>query len=399
LTDKILFVDDDSNLLASYKRQLRKQFVIETASEGKLGLEAITDQGPYAVVVSDLRMPGMDGIQFLCRVREISPDSVRMMLTGYADVKTAIEAVNEGNIFRFLTKPCHPDDLFKALIAGMHQYRLITAERELLEKTLNGSIRMLSEVLSLLNPEAFGRTSRVARYVKEIALEMGLPKVWQFETATVLSQVGCIIFPQDVLKKIYRGEELTEKESQLLDTHPAIASHLVAHIPRMEEIVEIIAYQGKRFDGSAVPSDSRKGEQIPLGARILKVVLDFDTLEISRNSKDALLQLKQRSGWYDPRVLSALEAVMVTEAEYLMRAVTPRELEAGMIFAEDVRTVNGVLLISKGHEVSKPLLERLMNIGMTSGIQEPIQVLIPPRRKREPLHRNSIDRGGKEDAV
>ncbi len=388
MSDKVLFVDDDPNLLASYQRQLRKQFTIETASDGAQGLEAVTQHGPYAVIVSDFRMPGMDGIEFLCRVREKAPDSVRMMLTGYADAKTAIGAVNEGNIFRLLTKPCHPDALFKSLLAGMGQYHLITAERELLEKTLNGSIKVLSEVLSLLKPEAFGRTSRVSRVVKEIALEMGISKVWQLETATMLSQIGCIILPEEVLKKIYRGEGLTEKESQLLESHPSIASRLVAHIPRMEEIAEMIAYQEKRFDGSGVPNDSRKGEEILLGARILKAVLDFDMLETAGNSKSSALdQLKQRSGWYDPRVLTALKAVVATEAEYLVRSVNLQELEVNMILAEDVKTVRGILLIAKGHEVSRPLLERLTNIAKTSGIQEPIQVLVPLRK------------GGKADAA
>ena len=303
-----------------------------------------------------------------------------MLLTGYADVQTAIEAVNEGNIFRFLTKPCPPDVLFKALLAGIEQYRLITAERELLEETLNGSIKVLSEVLSLLNPEAFGRASRVSRYVKEIALQMELSKAWQLETAAMLSQIGCIVCPEEVLKKIYRGEELTERESQLFDTHPAIASHLVVHIPRMEEIADIIAYQGKRFDGSGLPNDSRKGEHIPLGARVLKVVLDFDMLEAAGCPKsNALEQLKQRSGWYDPRALAALETVIAAEATCLIRAVTLQELETNMILAGDVRTVKGVLLISKGHEVSRALLDRLTNIARISGIQESIQVLIPQK--------------------
>ncbi len=156
----------------------------------------------------------------------------------------------------------------------------------------------------------------------------------------------------------------------------------------MEEIAEMIAYQEKRFDGSGVPNDSRKGEEIPLGARILKAVLDFDMLETAGNSKSSALdQLRQRSGWYDPRVLTALKAVVATEAEYLVRSVNLQELEVNMILAEDVKTVREILLIAKGHEVSRPLLERLTNIAKTSGIQEPIQVLVPLRK------------GGKADAA
>ena len=377
MNEKILFVDDDSNLLGSYQRQLRNRFTVDVSSDGEQGLGSITHQGPYAIIVSDFRMPGMDGVQFLSRVREIAPDSVRMLLTGYADFQTAIEAVNEGNIFRLLTKPCPPDTLTKALTAGIKQYQLVTAERELLEKTLSGSIKVLSEVLSLVNPEAFGRATRIARYVRQIASKIGLSDVWQFETAAMLSQIGWIILQEETLKKIYRGLELSEDEKQLFKKHPSVASDLIVKIPRMEKIAEIIAYQEKQFDGSGIPLDSRREDQIPLGARILKVVLDFDALEITGNLREkAVDQLKQRSGWYDPNVVAALEAVIGLEAKYQVRIVHVGDLKENMILAEDVKTVKGLLLISKGQEVSHPLLERLKNFIFSPGIQEPIRVIV-----------------------
>src|SRR5207245_10705357 len=136
-----------------------------------------------AVIISGMDMPGMSGIQFLSRVRQLAPDSVRMMLTGHTDLQVAMEAVNEGNIFRFLTKPCSPDALVKALAAGVEQYRLITAEKELLEKTLAGSIKALMEVLSLVNPMAFGRASQVQRLVQQLAAALKVDKAWQVEMA------------------------------------------------------------------------------------------------------------------------------------------------------------------------------------------------------------------------
>src|SRR5208283_5528581 len=129
---KILFVDDDPDILAGFQRQLRKTFTVETALGGEQGLKAVSEQGPFSVIVSDLRMPGMDGIRFLSCVREAAPDSVRLMLTGNADLQAAIGAVNEGHIFRFLTKPCNPQTLSNAITAGIRQYQLICAERELL---------------------------------------------------------------------------------------------------------------------------------------------------------------------------------------------------------------------------------------------------------------------------
>ena len=123
MENRILFVDDDSNILDGYKRQLRKQFSIETAEGGEKGLEAVKNNGPFAVIVSDLKMPGMDGNQFLAHVKEISPESTRILLTGYADLRSAIEAINNGRIFRLLTKPCDKIDLIQTLENGIEQYQ------------------------------------------------------------------------------------------------------------------------------------------------------------------------------------------------------------------------------------------------------------------------------------
>jgi response regulator RpfG family c-di-GMP phosphodiesterase len=382
MTPKVLFVDDDPNILAAYQRQLRKQYEIDTALAGEKGLDAVAQTGPYAVIVSDLKMPGMNGIQFLSRVREMAPDSVRMMLTGFAELQTAIDAVNEGNIFRFLTKPCSPEILSRALDSGIEQYRLITAERELLEQTLRGSIKVLTQILSLLNPEAFGRASRISRYAREIGLVMKTREIWQLETAAMLSQIGFILLPEEALKKIYHGQQLSPEETQLLDMHPFITSDLLKNIPRLENIARIIAYQEKHFDGSGIPVDDVRREGIPLGARVLKVALDFDTLLTAGDSKSkAIPQLKQRPGWYDPAVLTALEAVVWIEGKFQVKVISLRDLHDNMILDEDVFTTGGTLLIAKGQEVNQLIRKRLHNFAETEGIREPLQVLVPLREK------------------
>jgi len=323
-------------------------------------------------------MPRMDGIEFLSRVRALAPDSVRMMLTGNADLHAAVEAVNQGHIFRFLTKPCGPEVLTAALNSGTAQYRLITAERELLEKTLRGTIKVLGEMLALLNPEAFGRASRITRYVKEVAQQMGAPDVWQLETAAALSQIGCIMLPEDALMKLYKGQPLAPEESQLFNMHPFLAYDLLSHIPRMEEIAEIISYQEKHFDGSGIPHDDRHGKEIPLGSRILKVVLDFDTMVAGKVRKgEIIVNLKSRSGIYDPRVLAALEALVVAEEGFESRAVTVAQLRDEMILAQDVTTIDGRLLLVSGYQVNKTMRERLRNFAVKPGVKEPIHVLVP----------------------
>src|SRR5467141_3678823 len=122
MNTKILCVDDDPNILAAIQRNLRKQFSIDTAVGPQPGLAALAQQGSYAVVVADMQMPGMNGVEFLKKVQEQSPDTVRIMLTGNADQKTAMDAVNFGHVFRFLTKPCSPEELALTLTAGLTQY-------------------------------------------------------------------------------------------------------------------------------------------------------------------------------------------------------------------------------------------------------------------------------------
>src|ERR1035438_9523234 len=145
--EKILLVDDDSNILEGYRRGLIREFLLETALGGEQALTLAAENGPYAVVVSDMRMPGMDGIQLLSRIKALSPDTIRVMLTGNTDTDTAINAINEGSIFRFLNKPCSKEVMAKTITAALMQYRLVTAEKHLLEQTLSGSLQVLTEVL------------------------------------------------------------------------------------------------------------------------------------------------------------------------------------------------------------------------------------------------------------
>jgi response regulator RpfG family c-di-GMP phosphodiesterase len=377
MTAKVLCVDDDAHILAAYQRQLRKQFQIETAQGGEQGLALVSCQGPYAVILSDMRMPGMDGIQFLGRVRETAPDTVRMMLTGNTDLQTAMHAVNEGNIFRFLTKPCSPDTLAKTLAAGIAQYRLVTAEKELLEKTLRGSVKVLTEVLELSNPKAFGRASRVKRLVQQLAAQLQVKAPWHLEIAAMLSQIGCVAVPEPVLHKVDSGASLTAEEVHVLGTHPRVGHDLVANIPRLEAVAEAIAYQDQRFDGSGPGGSGKKGADIPLGARILKVGLDFDHLVVHGvPSGRAFVELIGRLGWYDPAILDALAKVLEKESGREIRTVSVKDLTSHMILAENVLTDTGLRLVTKGQEITPPLLERLRLFARNTGIREPIQVFV-----------------------
>jgi response regulator RpfG family c-di-GMP phosphodiesterase len=380
MNEKILCVDDEANILESYQRTLRKQYHIDTALGAEKGLAAIASRGPYAVIVSDMRMPGVDGIQFLAKVKDMLPDSVRIMLTGQADQYTAIQAVNEGNIFRFLTKPCSPDVLTKALDAGIQQYRLVMAEKDLLEKTLSGSIQILTDVLSLVNPTAFGRAARVRRLVSQLVAVLKVENAWQIEVAAMLSQVGCVTISEETLAKIYKGISLSVDELWMLQAHPQIGHDLIANIPRLEQVAEIIAYQEKLYNGMGLPHDDKYGQGIHLGARILKLALDFDKIEGAGMSRaEALKRIEARDGWYDPTVVEALRIVMGNEAGYEIRSVLTDELSLDMVLDQEIVSIGGHPLFSKGQEVTSPLRARLMNYAKEGTIANSIKVLVPTK--------------------
>jgi len=374
---KILFVDDDTSILSAHKRLLYSQYEVITAESGKQGIIALKENGPIAVIVSDYRMPEMNGVQFLSSARQISPDTVRILLTGQADMQATIDAVNDGNIFRFLTKPCENPNLIKALDSAIEQYQLIIAERDLLEGTLKGSIKVVSEILSMVSPVAFSCSSRITSLAKRLAVRLTVENVWEVELAAMLSQIGCVTIPGETLEKKYHGKHLSIYEEKMFMDHPKTGKSLLVNIPRLEGIAEAIAYQEKQFDGGGMPIDDKKGTEIPLIARILKIVLDFD-LMITRGEKklQAIAKMRSHMQWYDPDIFKALgEEIINIKEGYVKREVMLKDLMPGMVLAEDIKTEKGTLLIQKGHEITNTLSVRLQNIGRVNPISVPIKVI------------------------
>jgi CheY-like chemotaxis protein len=371
MTARILCVDDEPNLLYAIERQFRRRFEIVTAVGPELGLETIAERGPFAVVVSDLRMPRMDGIRFLARVRQISPDTIRIMLTGQADLTDAVEAVNQGNVFQFLSKPCPPEMLARALQSALRQYSLTQAERELLERTLTGSVEVLSEILSLVNPPAFGRALRIRRYVAHIAGALNLPGRWQFELAAMLSQIGCVTAPPEILDKIYACEPLSEGEKTIFFSHCAVGHDLLVRIPRLEQVAAMVAAQRAPAKGGD------ESGPVWVGANLLKVAVDFDERIARGCLVDASLAEMRAAGCYNSSYLDALEQVKVEEAQTEVRAIKLADLRKGMLVSADVRSTKGLLLLAKGQEATEAAIARLMSFHWTVGVAEPISILAP----------------------
>lgn len=368
---RILCVDDEPGVLDGLRRVLFEHFDVTTVQSGAEGLEALDAQGPFAVVMSDMRMPEMNGAEFLARVRRAAPDTVRVLLTGQADLEAAIAAVNDGNIFRFLSKPCPQDILVRSLRDAVKQHRLILAERELLENTLKGSLKVLTEVLSLASPVAFSRSGYVKNYVTHMADRLDLDDKWQVEVAAMLSQIGCIALPPSTLERIYAGQDVSGEEQRMYEAHPETGYRLLANIPRLEGVAEMIRYQHDPAGGNGV-SDS-----VRLGARMLRVALDVDRLvRDGLPVKEATEKLK-RQGRDDAELLDALDGFQGEERCAVVRAVRVRKLGPHMILDEDVEANNGMVLLRKGHELNGVLIERLKSFALGIGVKEPIRVRIP----------------------
>lgn len=375
---RILFVDDEPKILQALERQLSTKFQVQTAQDPEEGLRTVRQGEPFAVVVSDFRMPGMNGIQFLAEVKHANPDTVRVMLTGQADLNTAISAVNEGSIFRFLTKPCPTQVLTAALDSAVEQHRLITSERELLEKTLRGSIKVLTEVLSLVSPAAFSHACLLRRYATHIADRLKLRSVWEFELAAMLCQLGYITVPQQVLDKVAAHQRLSPDEQAVFSSHPAVAERLLENIPRLETVARMIRNQDSppRLE-ERTKALFEHGDVVDLGTAILRTALEFDRLGTAGKTRRAALDEMRMAGWFNSRLLEALETAEIGAVEHRALLLRVHELNTTMVANQDICTNTGILLLPKGEGLTMPMIERLRGFARTVGIPQPVSVLLP----------------------
>ncbi len=366
---KVLFVDDEQYILDTFRASLRKRYDVDTALGPLEALKRMESSGPYAVVVSDLKMPEMDGIRFLGQVHERYPDTVRVMLTGHADLESAIDAVNKGEVFRFLTKPTPIEDMIRTLEIALRQYSLVVAERELLRGTLRGSVKMLTDILALVNPPAFGKSERVKRLALYVGQNLHLKSTLHLELAAMLSQVGCVIVPDAVMEKVETGKPLSVEELGTYATHPSVAASLLANIPRMERVSDIILRQNDRLSDNPTQ---------PVEARILKACLDYDELSQQGVEKfDALDTLRRRAGWYDAAVLGVLERGVAADDGYLRRELNMGELRPGMILDDALYSLDGIHIMARGMELSETALLKLNNFIRSKRLPERIRVLVP----------------------
>jgi CheY-like chemotaxis protein len=352
---EILCVDDEPQVLEGLRLHLKQRYVVHLAGSGTEGLEILRDTKSIAVILSDMRMPVMDGAKFLNAARSAAPEAVRMLLTGYTDMQSAIAAVNEGQIFRFISKPCPPDQLLAAFGAAVTQHQLIVAEKVLLQQTLLGCVESMVKVLSITKPMAFGRALRLRAKIRSVVHFLLWGDQWQIEAAAVLSQLGIVTLPEETLMKLHEGERLDASDRREIAASIDTSTQMLENIPRLEPVLEIMAYLA-----AAIRGNPPSGKTPPAGALLLRIVLEWDALEAQGYTQSQALAKLRDAGEFDAELLERLGGMLpVTGTQSLAIETAPRDLVAGMVLAEDLVRKNGVVILPRGFEIDRGLLDHI----------------------------------------
>ncbi|MDA8169566.1 MAG: response regulator [Nitrospiraceae bacterium] len=408
---RVLIVDDEENVRNSLKRLfIDTGMEIVLAPSGKAGLE-ILKGNEIAVIISDQRMPEMSGADFLAFSREISPDSIRIVLTGYADVNTAIKAINEGGAYRYITKPWNDNELISTVKAAAEKYHLLRENRYLTEltrkqneelkrwsaeleiyvqqqtidltnqnkklKQLNGRlegqlkefISSFSDLIELRDRTVYSHSSHVAAMSKGVALETGFgqEEAEMVAVAAQLHDIGKIGVPDVILIK--SPDELSAEETVEYRKHSIRGQVALAALEEFKETGLLIRHHHENFDGSGFP-DGLKGENIPLGARIIAIADRFDRLvkkAAGARIEDALKKLRESLGTqFDPALYGPVEKLAREDAASLVRQAGNGEIELslsdvapGMVLSREVRSGTGLLLLGMGSVLNEKTIEIL----------------------------------------
>ena len=312
---RVLFVDDEPLVLEGLRRAVYTEFVADLAHGSEEGLAKLRNHGPYPIVVSDMRMPGMDGAEFLAAARNIAPASIRVMLTGFEDVEAAARAVNEGQIFRFLTKPVTPEKLVATLRECHAQYHSACLERDHLKVTMEalqrldvGTLTSLARAIDAKSAWTAGHSERTTSLALKIGQAMGLTArtLNIIHRGALLHDIGKIGTPAAILDK---PDALDAEEIQIMRDHVRIGIRILEPILIFRDALPMVAQHHEWFDGTGYPA-GLAGEYIDLHARILAVADCYDAMvsdrpyRIGLTKLQAIHSLQKRSGTqFDPVVI------------------------------------------------------------------------------------------------
>ncbi|WP_296447253.1 HD domain-containing phosphohydrolase [Rhodoferax sp. UBA5149] len=420
----ILCVDDEPNILSSLRRLFRtKGFQVRIAEGGKAGLTLLETE-TVDLVISDMRMPEMDGAQFLEQVRSRWPDTVRLLLTGYSDITSVIEAINRGEIYRYITKPWDDNDIvlivrqalerkalelekkrlealsirqneeLKALNASLEaKVEARTAQlsvandslqsaNEKLKTSFVTSIKVFSTLIEMRGGNLSGHSRRVADLSRRIAqkLQLDSKQVQEIFVAGLLHEIGKVGFADELLSTPVAMMKPPQMDAYR--KHAVQAEQLLLPLQDLRGASEIISAQFERFDGTGFPERLAE-DKIPIGARILTLASDFDNMQIGTLTQRHLTPEEARiiivhssCKRYDPNVVTAFVEVLggasreEAEKERISEmAVIARDLQVGMVLSRDLITPNGLLMLSADHVLDARIISRIINFEKSGGMQ------------------------------
>jgi ActR/RegA family two-component response regulator len=355
---RVLFVDDDVALLKSIQRNLCFDYDLSIAESGQHGLELINGQKPYSVIVTDMRMPIMDGIRFINEARKITPDSIFLMLTGNQDIDTSIKAVNQGQVFRFLTKPCETEDIKTAIEIAHRQFELVQTEKELLHKTFVGAISLMMDVVESVHPDTLHQAQRIDAIMRACEEALGISGNWEFRLVARVSLVGFTLMPCDEQIKLQQLGPAVPESQLLLEKMALTSSRLMGRIPRLERVTEILRKQATA-DCSAF-KEPYEGHNPDLGAVLLRVAMYWcNLIHHGLSPKEALREILQILPELPAQIQNALLELDTPTADRHPVEVKLRDLAEGMVLYDDLLSEDGALLLRSGRRLTQSVIEKM----------------------------------------
>lgn len=360
MTSKILFIDDEASLLNAIQRRYGFEYEVTTASSGQEGLDLLQSDGPFAVVLTDMRMPQMNGIEFLVKARLIAPDTVYIMLTGNQDQATAIQALNQGQVFRFLNKPCNNVDLQAALQAGLKQYRLVTGEKELLHKTFCGAIGVLTDLLESSHPEFFSCSADIEEMASRLRQDMKIEDRWEFRVAAKLSLIGFALMPQAERASYLSCSTEDAPWLASIERASALGARMIQHIPRLESVAEMIAATSKTDGHIPSAQGEARPDLVAVGAVLLRVAMHANHLACCGvEAEQGIGRITEALPRLPSEIRAGLEEAWPDTAAKPIVELALKDLNEGMILAEDVVGNGGAVLVRRGRRLSATIVAKL----------------------------------------